>query len=325
MATQTPEPPFREWHLMSGSDFAALDRDTTVVRVSCSPLEVHGPHLPVGADLLESDMLGRRTMALVKERRPEITFIHLPGIWVAADVLPHPGSLRFRSSTITRVLSDLGRSLCRQGLKNIWVGNFHGGPRHFVPIEIAADRTNRRYGGRMVSVFGLFIKLFIGDQDPSALLSEASGLPVEALVGDAHAGIIETSMLLHGLGDAVKRSFIELPRQTVDAWRNGKGKAPLVDERSANPIELVAGLLSKMKYYEEQTYAGDPARATAELGEIFLNAFAEKAAEALTEVWDGKLDPADCRSPLWPFRWLLTNETLNWALERVIRYRDPVF
>ena len=111
-------PRIREWKDLTGPAIEALDRRNTVVVVTCSPLEVHGPHLPVSADMAEAEGLLERTMEMLLERHPEIGFVHLPPIFVAADVLPHRGSLRFRASTVTRVLTELGTTLATQGFRD---------------------------------------------------------------------------------------------------------------------------------------------------------------------------------------------------------------
>ena len=41
------------WESLTKKDFDAVDRSRAVVLVTCSPMEVHGPHLPLGADALE--------------------------------------------------------------------------------------------------------------------------------------------------------------------------------------------------------------------------------------------------------------------------------
>jgi creatinine amidohydrolase len=318
--------PRREWHLLTSTELDALDRERTVVWVSASPLEVHGPHLPLGTDFLEAEVLGDRGLALLSARHPELEFVHLPPIYVAADVVPRPGSIRFRSSTITRVMEDLGRSLARQGFKNIWVFSFHGGPRHFVPIEIAADRVNQKYGARMVSAFSLMLsRLTGGSSDLADLLAPVTGLTPEALRGDSHAGAIETSIMLHSLGDYVDDGFAALGRRTVTQKMRDNGHAPFPEDRRPTLIELLRSLLFKLKYFEDETYAGDPALATAERGDAILDELARLSADVLDELVTGRLSPEDCHSPLWPVRSLVSNETLSWLLERAVRYRDRVF
>jgi creatinine amidohydrolase len=46
----TTDPVILRWETLTKSRFDTLDRARAVVLVTCSPLEVHGPHLPLGAD-----------------------------------------------------------------------------------------------------------------------------------------------------------------------------------------------------------------------------------------------------------------------------------
>jgi creatinine amidohydrolase len=313
----------REWQHLTGSDFAQMDRGRTVVLVTCSPLEVHGPHLPVITDNLEAEGLTARMTELLAERDPEMRFVRLPPIYVASDLLPHPGSVAFRASTIVRVLCDLGRSLAKQGFVHVWVGNFHGGPRHFVPIEVAAERTNRRWGTKMVSTFSLLIKrLTGGGSDLAAVLGHIRGVTPADLVGDTHGGAIETSMMLHLAGPHVDPRYVALPRTTVDTKLERAGLPPTSHD---GVRELLRGFKHKLRYYESETYSGKPSIATPEIGREMVDVLARHGADALYDVYTGKLPPEECHSPLWPLRWLFTNRPLGWAFERAVGYRNRVF
>ncbi len=221
--TATAADLIREWKYLTGTDFQQMDRAKTVVLVTCSPLEVHGPHLPVITDNLEAQKIAERAVELLHPQFPDRQFVHMPQLFVASDVLPHPGSVNFRSSTIVNVLEDLGRSLAAQGFVDIWVTSFHGGPRHFVPIEVAAHNVNKRYGTRMVSVFSLMLsRLTGGSSDLANFFAGVPGIRKEDLLGDHHGGAVETSLMLHLLGDRVQE-YGSLPRNVVpDVEHNGE-------------------------------------------------------------------------------------------------------
>jgi creatinine amidohydrolase len=325
-AAAKPAANVRDWQYMTGPEIDAVPRDRAVVVVACSPLEVHGPHLPVITDNLEAQSIADRAIELMAERHPDAIFLRLPPIYVAADVLPHVGSVMFRSSTITRVLEDLGRSLAVQGFRNIWVSSFHGGPRHFVPIEVACDRVNRRYGAKMVSLFSLLInRLTGGGSDLSAILGHLDGIKKEDLVGDTHGGAVETSMMLHLLGQHVERGFVDLPQRTIDSVQRERGEAPIREGGRPSLPELLRSFKVKIKYFEAETYSGHPAVASAELGAAFIDTLAGHAVEALDELWTGRLDVASCHSPIWKIRWLFTVPAIGWAFERAVRYKSRVF
>ena len=75
-----------DWQNLTGAKIASLDPAQTVVVVSCSPLEVHGPHLPTAADMCEAEGLFTRTLAILADDHPDLVFVRLPPVYVAADV-----------------------------------------------------------------------------------------------------------------------------------------------------------------------------------------------------------------------------------------------
>lgn len=317
-----------EWASLTGRQIDALDRDRTVVLVTSSPIEVHGPHLPVCTDIAESDALFDHAVPKLLDRHPEMIFVRLPAVYVAADVLPHVGSLKFRQGTIRRVFEDLGRSLCAQGFRHIWVGGFHGGPRHFIPVEIAAATVNRRHGGRMVSVFSLLLhELTGGRTDLADVLDHIPGVTREDLEGDAHGGVVETSMMLAILGDLVDRGYTELPPNTVDRHRAAEGRPPLGLEDGGRPslASILDSLIAKLRYYERFTYSGNPSQASPELGEQFFEELSEHTAVGLSKVWTGETPVSAAHSPVWKLRWVFASEWLTDVFERGIGYRNRVW
>lgn len=326
-STQSLRSNVRNWHEMTGSEFKKLDPSKVVVTVACSPMEVHGPHLPVVTDSIEAETLTARTMELLAERHPEITFLRLLPIYVAADVLPHRGSLMFRNSTIVRVMTDLGRTLCKQGFKDIWVSNFHGGPRHFVAIEQACHLTNKRYGGRMISIFSLLAKqLTEGTSNLSNVLGQIPGLTPEDLDGDSHGGAIETSMLLHIMGDRVDSGYHQLAQRTVDIKLQEQGQPPRAAKPGKAAIgDLFRGFKASLKYFEEETYAGKPAIASPEIGKQVIDVLAGYSADTLSKVWTRQIRPEECHSPVWKVKWMFLSRTVSRLFERAVHYRNPIF
>lgn len=315
-----------EWQHLTGPRLSALDRARTVVLVSCSPLEVHGPHLPVFADLRESEGLLLRTAEKLCRRSGDIGFVRLPPVWVAADVLPHRGSIKFDPGTVIQVLYEMGLSLARQGFHHVWVGNFHGGPRHVLAIEEACHRVQQETGAGMISVFSLLAKkLTGGGSDLAARLDGIGGVSAEELRGDSHGGAVETAMLLHLAGAHVDPGYRDLPPRSLELDLKSAGAAPLQRGTKPTVIEALRSLPLKQRYYERETYAGAPALASAELGEAYLEALTDDAAEMLFDVYAGRVHPRDCHSPLWPFRRVLLSRRVFALFDGTVRTRpSPV-
>lgn len=304
------EPTVLRWETLTKRQFDQLDRDDCVVLVTCSPLEVHGPHLPFGADALEGEGLSRRMLRFLPERHRRKTFLQLPFIYAATDTLPHPGSLFFQPSTTRAVLRDLGRSLAAQGFRDILVSNFHGSPRHFLAIEEACEKVSRERNVRMVCIFSVLLtRLTGGSAELYDVLGQLPGVQREDLVGDTHGGLVETSQLLALHPEWVERDYAALPRRTVDTWLAERGEAPPPVERGkpAGILAMVRAFQGGLRFFRAETYAGAPGKASAELGERILDRLGEQGAAAVTEILDGMLPPSQWHSPLWKQRFWFTN------------------
>jgi creatinine amidohydrolase len=309
------------WETLTKRRFDELDRARCVVLVTCSPLEVHGPHLPLGADVLEGEGLAQRMLQLLPDRHRERIFLKLPFVYAATDALPHAGSLFFRVSTTVAVLEDLGRSLAAQGFRDVLVSNFHGSPRHFLAIEQACERVSRARGIRMVSVFSVMLsRLTGGSAELYEVLGALPGINREDLVGDTHAGLVETSQLLALHPEWVERDYAGLPRRTVDTWLTERGETPPRVERGrpAGLLQMLKAFRGAVRFFREETYSGAPGGASPELGNRILETLAAHTAAAVSEILDGTLPPSACHSPLWKLRFIFVNpwmvRVFNWLL-----------
>ena len=311
-------PRLLRWEALTKSAFDAIDRSRAVVLLTCSPLEVHGPHLPMGADALEGEGLAERMLRFLPDHHQDRVFLKLPFIYAATDTVPQPGSLYFQPSTTMTVLEDLGRTLAAQGFEHVLVSNFHGSPRHFVAIEQACRRVQRRHGLKMVSIFSLMIaRLTEGTSNLDDVLGDVPGVHKPDLRGDTHGGLVETSQLLALHGEWVDPDYKELPQVTVETWLASQGKDRIERSHKLSQIlNLLRGSRDGMSFFKEISYSGAPAGASAELGERFLDLLGEKAGEAVGELLDGKIGPEDCHSPAWPLRFLFLNPLMirlsNW-------------
>jgi creatinine amidohydrolase/Fe(II)-dependent formamide hydrolase-like protein len=323
MDGRTEEPRLLRWETLSKTRFDNIDRKRAVVLVTCSPLEVHGPHLPMGADALEGEGLAARMLRFLPEHHRDRTFLKLPFVYAATDTVPQPGSLYFQPATTMAVLEDLGRTLAAQGFEHVLVSNFHGSPRHFLAIEKACQRVNRRYGIRMVSIFSLMIsRLTQGTSNLDDVLGAVPGVHKPDLEGDTHGGLVETSQLLALHGDWVDPNYKSLPRMTARLWREQREGADAPRRTGEDGPPNIIGILRNgrdgMSFFKEETYSGAPAGASAELGERFLDLLGAKAGEAVGELLDGSIGPDDCHSPVWKLRFLFLNPVMirlsNWIV-----------
>ncbi len=310
------------WERITKKRFDEIDRERAVVLVTCSPLEVHGPHLPLGADVLEGEGLAERAVAHLPAAQHERTFLKLPFVYAAADPVPQPGSIAFRVSTIVAMLEDLGRSLAAQGFRHVIVSNFHGSPRHFLAIETACERVSKACGIQMAGLFSLMLtRLEVTGSELDHVLGHLPGVTPDDFKGDTHAGLVETSQLLALHPELIDPDYKDLLRRDVGRWLEEKGEAG--GEAPGDGIAALPALLRHFKaglhYFAEESYSGQPGKASAELGEQILDTLAEKFAEAIDDLLEGRLTAADCHSPAWKLRHLFVNSTAirisDWILD----------
>jgi creatinine amidohydrolase len=262
---------------LSYTSLDALDRERTVVIFTVSPLEEHGPHLPVGTDLFEAEFLGEELGKKILEQKPGWTVLLGPPLPFGASAFDHVGTLLVRARTVRNATLDYGAALARHGFRYILITNAHGGPRHVVALEEAAAVVTRRYGVRMLSLSGLIIWKVLRGKLTSRLepLLGRSLTPAEkdALAGDAHGGVWETSLIMRSHPEFVDPSFAQLPPMRFLLIEALRKNYPL---RLGNKLG----------------YIGAPAAATPELGEAFRELLvdiawevARPALEAQDESW----------------------------------------
>lgn len=231
----------------------ALDRHRTVVIFTASPLEEHGPHLPVGTDLFISEFFCEQLAGRILEAKPGWKVLIGPSLPFGASAFEQAGTLLVRARTVRNATLDYGAALARQGFRYILVGNAHAGPRHVVALEEAAAVISRRYGVRMFSMSGPVLwKVLRGrftERVEAAVGRALSESERDSLRGDAHGGLWETSLILRARPELVDSSFTDLAPMRFSVLDAMRKNYPL---RLGNQLG----------------YIGSPAAASAEFGEV---------------------------------------------------------
>ena len=256
---------------LSFTRLRALDRDRTAVMFSVSPLEEHGPHLPVGTDLFDAEFFIERLAERIIREMPGWTVLLGPPVPLGASAFDEPGTLLARARTVRNLAVDYGAALARHGFRYILLMNGHGGPRHIVALEEAAAAVSRRYAVRMLSLSGPILwKVLRGGF--TERLEANLGRPLtagerEGLEGDAHAGLWETSLILRIRPELVSPEFARLPPM----------RFPLFDCLRHNyPLRLGNQL----------GYIGSPAPSSRELGEVASRVLTDAAWEIAQPIFD---------------------------------------
>jgi creatinine amidohydrolase len=256
------------------SDVAALDRARSCVVVAVSPIEQHGPHLPLATDIHESVALGRRLCErlLSEPALSGWTYLLHPALPIGADVWTYPGSLDIPPATVARVVTDVGVALGRQGFSRVLLANNHGGPRHNLALDDAARAITRKTPARALSLAGpvMVDLLFEGGLD--AFFAER-GIAKEdraAYRHDFHAGAFETAEMLALFPDKVR-----------DGWQKlAPFQLPFAKMRRDSALAPGA-----------KGYFGAPALASREMGEAYVAFIIERLVPDMTRFLLGEAVP----------------------------------
>ena len=220
--------------------------DTAVFAVGSN--EQHGPVLAVCTDTVLGDVLALR----VAEKLGNALKFPTINVGCSEHHMMFPGTVTLRKETLHMVLKDYVDSLARHGFKRIVIIPSHGG--NFGPIdEVVEELTMENPGVKIIAYTDLlnFVEHLTVTSDKYGINPEDSG---------AHAGESEVSMMLYANPDGVRSENIPI----------GKGYVGVFDEAATQKIfrEGIAGL-------SPIGVLGDPAQASVEHGEAYIEAVAE--------------------------------------------------
>jgi len=266
---------------MSSPALDALPRERTVIVLTVSPLEEHGPHLPVGVDAFTARHFSEALAAELVRNRPGWAVVLAPTLHLGSFTFDSVGTIRVRQRLVRDVVVDYGDSLARAGFRYIFVANGHGGPGHLVALEEAAAIVSRRRGVTMASLSGHLAWEFLRGRYlgkiEAALGRALSAEERRAFAEDAHGGWWETSFMLLLKPHLVADGYRRLPPARYSPSQRLRPNYPL---RNGG-----------------EGYVGHPALADPAFASAGAQVLLREAMELVTGLLDGRLNPAQRRSP----------------------------
>jgi len=246
--------PIRELAELAWEEVRDLDRARTVAVLPVGAIEAHGPHLPLGTDVLIANAMARSgAERIVAEGMAAVLLPPLP-FTAAPFGAGFAGTLSFAPATVTAVVLDLARELTRHGFAALAIANAHLDPAHLGALAAAAARAREE---RLLPVVCPDVS-----RKPWALR-----LGDEFRSGACHAGRYEGSIVLALRPDLVRE--------------------PIARELAPNPASLSDAIRAGARTFEEaggpRAYFGSPAEATAEEGRASVEALSRILAEAVRE------------------------------------------
>jgi creatinine amidohydrolase len=104
---------------MNREQFKALMEKTDLAFLPVSPMEAHGPHLPLGSDVLTACQMCDDAARKLQDEGIE-SLIAAPINYCLADVAScFPGTVTIRAETVTALVEDVCTSLASRGFKKI--------------------------------------------------------------------------------------------------------------------------------------------------------------------------------------------------------------
>ncbi|MEM1513958.1 MAG: creatininase family protein [Candidatus Thermoplasmatota archaeon] len=127
---------------MSWKEIDKISRDA-IIFISISPLEAHGPHLPVATDLFISKKIEEAVMEEMKKRG--IEFFSLPSLplGVCRYAENFPGTINIHWKNLYKILLDIFLSFSKHNFRYFLIFNFHMDVFHIKGIHKAIKKARK--------------------------------------------------------------------------------------------------------------------------------------------------------------------------------------
>jgi creatinine amidohydrolase len=257
--------PPRDWTDIHWPDFSGMSPARWIAVLPLAATEQHGPHLPVGTDVMIAEAYLARVRELLRKDIPA-TFLPIQPVGISTEHVDYPGTLTLPTDVALKSWTALGESVARAGLKKLVIVTSHGG--NSAAMTLVAQDLRAKYGLLAVTTgwsrFGVPEGLFSADE----------------LRHGIHGGAVETSIMLARYKQHVRVDEItDFQPNSVAVEKDYRW---LSVQRPA-PFAWLAQDL------HESGAVGDATSASAEKGERLIDHGAAAFCELLADV--DKFDP----------------------------------
>src|SRR5258707_11808006 len=263
--SMTSTVPSRDWTEIHWPDIAGAEPARWIAVLPLAATEQHGPHLPVGTDVMITQAYLARVRELLSDSIPA-TFLPLQPVGISTEHIGYPGTLTLPTEVALQSWMALGESVARAGIKKLVMVTSHGG--NSAAMTLVAQDLRAQCG--LLAIATAWSRFGAPDGIFSA----------EELRHGIHAGAVETSIMLARYPQTVRRDAIADFRPNSVAmekdyrWLSAHRPAPFAWQ--AQDLHASGA-------------AGDATAASAEKGERMLDHGARAFCELLADV--DKFDP----------------------------------
>ena len=237
-----------------------FDREKTVFFLPISPMEEHGPHLPLGTDLFSARDAAIGAIEILKERKLGLNCILMPSIPLGCckKTSDFPGTISLKGKTLKNVIKNSCASLAKHGFKYIVICNSHMDLAHIKAIHKGMKKA-KKYKMRICEPYSAyFYNNKIRENEPVDFDTS----------DDIHADFRETSFIMKRYPHLLAN--YKLPKVSISFDK------PSALWRTIKEMGAING------------YIGNPSRANKEYGEWFINDMAELYAKSAINLLEGK-------------------------------------
>ena len=246
--------PVRYLERMTYPEVERLAARTDLALLPVGPPEAHGPHLPVGTDLIAARELCERAACTLAARGVECLLAPLLPYCLAEVAAPFPGTITVRAEVVAALVADICRGLARSGFRRTLIVSGHAEEANLAALRVGAEQAANT--GALAKV-----SRWYGDALPTLL----HFLEEEHPEYDIHAGEWETALVLLSAPGLVDRAALDtLPPN----W----GTRDISARRAT-------GARTFPELGAPEAYCGDPSRATPTTGENLYAALGRFVAE----------------------------------------------
>jgi creatinine amidohydrolase len=249
---QTNSPQARlsvHWEELTGPDFLeAIRRSQGTCLLPFGILEKHGPHMPIGSDLLNA----RYAALHAAEQQYAVVF---PEYYFGqiSEARHEPGTIAYSRDMQLALLQATTDEMARNGCKKILIVNGHGGNGSLLPY-FAQSQLDKPHD---------YVVYLFDQRTP------ATGGPKKKTSIDAHAGESETSKMM-----IVRPDLVHQDRATSESG---------ADQHHLN---LPEGVYTGIWWYARfpDHYAGDGSAATRDLGDYQMKWWVDSVSKVIVAI-----------------------------------------
>ncbi len=238
---------FLKYEELTWKKISELDKNKSVFFLPISPMEEHGPHLPVGTDFLIISDAVKEAIKTINDKKPEYTCILMPAVPLGFCKFntDFPGTISISSKIVRDIIYEIGSSLGEQDFKYFVVCTYHMSLGHLRGIYSAIKKLESKYNMKTIEPWGpYYYNNMVQEREPKLGFDTTK---------EIHACFRETSVMKYQYPYLVDESYKNLQSIYRDIY------SPKLLGKKFKDIGLKEG------------YIGSPARADPDYGRWFFS------------------------------------------------------